>query len=161
LLRYIIEDDYGAKYRIKYLTWDQSKRRGPRLVDNIHGFLDSDEYFDCEPLFLKDGDWNHATIFFSWELLFEDEDHTQDDNHMLPQEGIVHDASQYERIVLPTLSPRAIWTEKPSFEWADLNFTDVELRGFDEVGMGIHPHRGRLRVVTHEAIGDSKSEMVM
>lgn len=66
---------------------------------------------------------------------------------------------EYERLPLPTLSEKAICTEKPSVEWADLTFWDIQLR--DTFGVGTNPHRGRLRVVTHKQLGGDDFELVM
>lgn len=66
---------------------------------------------------------------------------------------------EHERRILPTLSEKAIWAEKPSVEWADLKFWNVKLR--ETFGVGTNPHRGRLRVVTHKQFGVGDLEMVM
>lgn len=69
------------------------------------------------------------------------------------------DVEGYERLTLPTLSEKAICTEKPSVEWADLTFWDIKLR--DTFGVGTAPHRGTLRIVTHKQFGGEDFELVM
>lgn len=146
MLRYAVDGPDG-KSQVKYLTWDQSKGENLGMRRPPGKFFNSDQYCACEPLWLRSGDWNHATISFfgNWD----DDDEWE----------VVHNVFGYETITLPTLSEKAVWTEKPSVEWVDLRFWDVKLR--DTFGVGTNPHRGRLRVVTHKQFGDSDFEMVM
>ncbi|KAK2604910.1 hypothetical protein N8I77_007801 [Diaporthe amygdali] len=144
MLRYVVVEP-DETTRVKYLTWDQSggEGLGPHTTGD---FFSEDDYDQSEPLLLKAGDWNHATICFFRSY--------QDDEW-----EILHTVSGYESIKLPTLSGKAIWTEKPSVEWVGLEFCDTILNG--TFGVGQNSHRGRLRVVTHEAFEDSDLEMVM
>lgn len=146
MLRYVI-DDHNGEGQVKYLTWDQSKGEDLGIGGLSGDFFNSDGYCACEPLWVRSGDWNHATISFFSHLDSEDE------------WEVTYNVFQYENITLPTLIEKAIWAEKPSVEWADLTFVDVRLR--DTLGVGTNPHRGRLRVVTHPDFADGAFEMVM
>lgn len=146
MLRYAVEGSDG-KCQVKYLTWDQSKGEDIRMSRLSGHFFNSDEYCACEPLWLRGGDWNHATISFFGH--YDDDDVWE----------VVHNTFGYENITLPTLSEKVVWAEKPSVEWVDLTFLDVKLRG--TFGVGTNPHRGRLRVVTHKQFENGDLEMVM
>lgn len=148
MLRYVVGSP-GAKSQVKYLTWDQSRGEDNIGLDRLTGdFFETDDYLLCEPIMLKGGDWNHATICFFGDVHKDDE-----------KFEVVHDVPQYENITLPTLSEKAIWAEKPRVEWVDLEFRSVKLR--DTFGVGTNPRRGRLRVVTHQAFEDGNLELVM
>lgn len=149
MLRYHVTSADDGTSQTKYLTWDQPQGGyfGHRASSR---FFNSDDYGFCEPLDMRGGDWNHAKIHFSG--FFDDEEE---------EWVVIHHVSQYERMVLPTLSEKLIWTEKPSVEWDDLRFWPVRLRESEPIGVGMNPHRGRLRVVTHPRFGGSDLEMVM
>lgn len=147
MLRYVVTSPNG-KSQVKYLTWDKSQGEdlGHRTSSR---FFNSDDYSFCEPLWIRAGNWNHAIICFSGYIDDKDE------------WVVVQRVFRYERMVLPTLSEKAIWTEKPSVEWADLRFWNVRLRESESFGVGTNPHRGRMRVVTQKRFGGSDFEMVM
>ncbi|KAL1876319.1 hypothetical protein Daus18300_002948 [Diaporthe australafricana] len=114
ILRFMVMGS-DSRMKIKYLTWDQS--RGHGLGENLTGrFFNSDAYYECEPFSLMGGDWNHATLCFYGGV--SDNGEWEVDSEI----------SRRETIVLPTLSDKAIWAEKPSVEWAGLNFVDAQLR---------------------------------
>lgn len=114
MLRFMVTGP-DKKSQIKYLTWDQSE--GDGLGDRPTGcFFNSEGYNECEPIWLKNGDWNHATICFFGQVSEDGE------WEVLPA------TFQYETIVLPTLSDKAIWAEKPRVEWGGFDFCNTELR---------------------------------
>lgn len=141
-------DGPDGKTQVKYLTWDQSKGDDLSILRPRGDFFDSGDYFACEPLWVRGGNWNHATICFygMWDDEIDDIE-------------VIHNVFQYERKTLPTLSEKAIWAEKPSVEWVGLKFQPTKLR--DSFGVGMNSRRGKLRVVTHEAFGGNDFEMVM
>lgn len=63
MLRYAVEGP-DRKAQVKYLTWDQSRGEDLGILHLSGDFFNSDDYCVCEPLWLKGGDWNHATIAF-------------------------------------------------------------------------------------------------
>ncbi|KAG8165561.1 hypothetical protein KVR01_004113 [Diaporthe batatas] len=152
MIRYLVTDHDGSNIRIKYLTWDQPQDEKITLEDRRRpgNFFTTIRYLACEPLELRGGNqWNHATIAF-----------VEDDNDDEDGEPIVeYEITQHTCIKLPKMSESAIWAEKPCVEWAGLRFKNIALRG--TLSPYAHNHCGRLRVVTNEAIGDGKKEMVM
>lgn len=62
MLRYAVESN--GKAQVKYLTWDQSKGDDIGMLRPTGKLFESDEYSTCEPIWLRGGNWNHATIAF-------------------------------------------------------------------------------------------------
>ncbi|POS74431.1 hypothetical protein DHEL01_v207171 [Diaporthe helianthi] len=148
MLRVAVKGANGRN-QIKYLTWDQQKGERFKPERPPGDFFRTARYLVSEPLMLSGGgDWNHARISF-FEIDIDKGEDTE----------VIFEIFQYERIQLQTMSKSAIWPEKPCVEWATLQFKTIYLR--DTFGPGMHHHRGRLRVVTHEAFGNGEFEMVM